>query len=101
MNYKNFNINKLTPFKFFCLTNFPFIEEDFDALTSYGLLCKIVEYLNNVIDTTNAIGTKTEELTNAFNELKDYVDNYFTNLDVQEEINNKLDPACRSHWPRR
>ena len=91
MNYKNFNINKLTPFKFFCLTNFPFIEEDFDSLTNYELLCKVVEYLNKVIDTTNAIGTQAEELTNAFNELKNYVNNYFTNLDVQEEINNKLD----------
>lgn len=90
------NINKLTPFKFFCLTNFPFIEEDFDALTYYELLCKVVEYLNKVIDTTNAIGTQTEDLTNAFNELKSYVDNYFTNLDVQEEINNKLDQMAES-----
>lgn len=91
MSNINYNFSKLTPFKFFCLTNFPFIEEDFDALTYYQLLCKVVEYLNNVIKTTNAIGTQTEELTNAFNELKNYVDNYFTNLDVQEEINNKLD----------
>lgn len=96
MNNINYNINKLTPFKFFCLTNFPFIEEDFDALTYYQLLCKVVEYLNNVIKTTNAIGTQTEELTNAFNELKNYVDNYFTNLDVQEEINNKLDQMAES-----
>lgn len=91
MSNINYNFNKLTPFRFFCLTNFPFIEEDFDSLTYYELLCKVVGYLNKVIDTTNAIGTQTEELTNAFNELKSYVDNYFTNLDVQTEINNKLD----------
>ena len=91
MSNINYNFNKLTPFKFFCLTNFPFIEEDFDALTYYELLCKVVGYLNKVIDTTNAIGIQTEELTNAFNELKSYVDNYFTNLNVQQEINNKLD----------
>ena len=90
MSNINYNFNKLTPFRFFCLTNFPFIEEDFDSLTNYELLCKIVEYLNKVINTTNSIGTQTEELTNAFNELKSYVDNYFTNLDVQQEINNKL-----------
>lgn len=95
MSNINYNINKLTPFKFFCLTNFPFIEEDFDALTYYELLCKVVGYLNKVIDTTNAIGTQTEELTNAFNELKSYVDNYFTNLDVQTEINNKLDEMAQ------
>lgn len=96
MSNINYNFNKLTPFKFFCLTNFPFIEEDFDALTYYELLCKVVGYLNKVIDTTNAIGTQTEELTNAFNELKSYVNNYFKNLDVQEEINNKLDEMANS-----
>lgn len=29
--------------------------------------------------------------TQSFNELKEFVDNYFDNLNVQEEINNKLD----------
>lgn len=91
MSNINYNFNKLTPFKFFCLTNFPFIEEDFDSLTTYELLCKVVEYLNRVIDSNNSIGTQTAELTDAFNTLKNYVDNYFNNLDVQDEINNKLD----------
>ena len=55
MSNINYNFNKLTPFRFFCLTNFPFIEEDFDSLTNYELLCKIVEYLNKVINTTNSL----------------------------------------------
>lgn len=37
-----------------------------------------------------------EDLTAEFNELKDYVDTYFENLDVQEEINNKLDEMAES-----
>lgn len=94
---KEINYNyKLPPFKWFCLTNFPFIEADFDALTYYELLCKVVQYLNEVIVKTNAIGEQTEELTNAFNTLKEYVDTYFDNLDVQEEINNKLDEMAES-----
>lgn len=32
-----------------------------------------------------------EEYINKFNELHDYVQDYFDNLDVQEEINNKID----------
>lgn len=32
-----------------------------------------------------------EDILDAFNTLKNYVDTYFENLDVQEEINNKLD----------
>lgn len=100
-------------FRRFVLQNFPFIEEDFDALTDYELICKVVEYLNNVIqsqneviaevgrfetDVNNEINTFETIITNNYNrleglfvELKSYVDNYFDNLDVQEEINNKLD----------
>lgn len=71
---------KLPPFKWFVLQNFPFIEEDFDAITNYQLLCKIVEYLNLNIDRTNELGEQVEALTNWFND-----------LDVQDEIDNKLD----------
>lgn len=81
----------LTPFKRAVIQQFPFIEEDFDALTNYGLLCKIVEYLNNLLESQNEVNEQTVALTNAFNELKDHVDNYFDNLDVQNEINNKID----------
>lgn len=89
MNYKPYK--HLPPFKGMVLQNFPFIEEDFDAITNYQLLCKIVEYLRNVI--ANEL-TMEENVTNLYNEfvsLKNYIDNYFDNLDVQEEINNKLD----------
>ena len=85
------NYKHLTPFKRCVLQNFPFIEADFDALTNYGLLCKIVEYLNNVIASQNTVQTNVETLNTAFIQLKNYVDNYFENLDVQDEINNKLD----------
>jgi predicted MPP superfamily phosphohydrolase len=36
-----------------------------------------------------------EEYIDKFNELHDYVYDYFDNLDVQEEINNKLDDMAR------
>ena len=73
------------------LTNFPYIEQDFDALTNYELLCKVVEELNKMIQNINTQNESIIALYNAFNELKEYIDNYFENLDVQEEINNKLD----------
>ena len=82
---------KIPLFRRCVLQNFPFIEQDFDALTDYALLCKVVEYLNKVITATNENSAQVEALTIAFNNLKSYVDHYFDNLDVQEEINNKLD----------
>ena len=52
----NYDYKYLTPFKWFILENFPFIEEDFDAITNYQLLCKVVEYLNKTIHKTNELG---------------------------------------------
>ena len=86
-----FNFNKLTPFKWFLLENFPFIEADFDALTNWQLFCKLGKEMNKIINSENTLGTQMENVTNAFIELQNYVNNYFTNLDVQQEINNKLD----------
>lgn len=81
----------LTPFKRWTLENFPFIEADFDAITNYQLYCKIVEYLNNIINNQNQVQELGTELVTAYNQLLDYVNNYFNNLDVQDEINTKLD----------
>ena len=63
-----------------------------NALTYEKQILAIGNYLENVV--YPAINNNAEalaELQNLFIELKDYVDNYFDNLDVQQEINNKLD----------
>ena len=91
-----FEYKNLTPFKWFVLENFPFIEADFDALTEWQLFCKLGKEINKIIDSQNIVGEQAETLTNAFNNLKNYIDNYFNNLDVQDEINNKLNEMAES-----
>ena len=104
-----FEYKNLTPFKWFVLENFPFIEADFDALTEWQLFCKLGKEMNKIINSENTLGSQMENVTNAMIELqnyvnqeilhqdeditefKNYVTNYLENLDVQEEINNKLD----------
>lgn len=86
-----FNYKNLCPFKWFVLQNFPFIEADFDAITNWQLFCKLGEEMNKIIEKVNQAGEQTENLTNAFIELQNYVNDYFENLDIQTEINNKLD----------
>lgn len=44
-----------------------------------------------VIPAVNQNGEAVEELQDLYELLRTYVNNYFDNLDVQEEINNKLD----------
>lgn len=81
----NCEYKRLKPFKWFVLQNFPFIDEDFDAITNYELLCKVIEYLNKTIDKTNELGSQVETLVNWFN-----------NLDVQDEVDKKLDEMAQS-----
>ena len=92
MDYKT----PLPPFKWFILENFPYIEEDFDALTNWQLFCKLGKEMNKIIEKVNLTGEQVEELTNAFNTLKNYVDTYFENLDLQEEVDTKLDEMAQS-----
>ena len=86
----------LCPFKMQVLQSFPFIDADFDALTNYELLCKVVDYLNTTVDNVNILKEDFDLLRTQYNALKEYVDNYFANLDVQEEINNKIDDMILS-----
>lgn len=85
----NFTYKNLSPFKWFVLENFPFLEADFDALTDWQLFCKLGKEINKIIDNVNILGTQVETLTN-------YVKNYFDNLNVQEEINNKINDMVLS-----
>ena len=58
------------------------------------MYAKVNQLIRNVNEQNEAIenqNTVIDEYIQKFVELKDYVDNYFDNLDVQEEINNKLD----------
>ena len=58
----------------------------------YYLLGVVREAVNQVVENTDAFN----ELENKFNNLYNFVNNYFDNLDVQEEINNKLDEMFKS-----
>ena len=85
--------NKIYPFRFWCQKVLPLVYDD--SLSYYELLCKVVEYLNNVITDVNSVISGVEDLEEQFETLKKYVDTYFDNLDVQEEINNKLDEMAQ------
>lgn len=93
---ENKNYKILTPFKGWVLQNFPFIEADFDALTNYELICKITEYLNNIIYNQNEVQDLSVELVKGYNDLLDYVNNYLDHLDIQTDVNNKLDEMAAS-----
>ena len=86
------NIENLKPFPKFCCS-IGMIPTSYKVSLTYEeqllWLCDFLE--NTVIPTVNNNGQAVEELQNLFTKLTNYINNYFDNLDVQTEINNKLD----------
>lgn len=83
----NKQFKDLKYFKGWTLENFPFIEDDFDAITTYQFMCKIVEYLNEVIYNQKILDENNEEIVKLVQELKAYVDEYLEDLtDIKQEI---------------
>ena len=68
-----------------------------ESMSYYETLCGLLYYLKEVIiPTVNNNADAVAELQGLYEQLRSYVENYFTNLDVQEEINNKLDEMVES-----
>ena len=74
------------------------IPATFDTSMSYQeALFALVNYLQSqVTPVVNEHATIINEQTKGINDLYDFVNHYFDNLDVQEEINNKLDDMAES-----
>ena len=96
MNDKPKTMPNVPPFVKFVCANVPMVFDD--SLSYYEALCALWKYVQGMTDVINNNATLEEEyiekfgeLNQAFNDLKTWVETYFENLDVQEEINNKLD----------
>ena len=89
--------NKLSPFRHFCMTIGAIPSSYKESLTYYEMLEWLCKYIQDtVIPAVNNNAEALEELQTAFVTLKDYVDHYFDDLDIQTEINNKLDDMAES-----
>lgn len=70
--------HEMRPFRFWCQKVLPLVYDD--SLSYYELLCKLVDYVNHL----------NEDVNNLLDEYRQVME-YFDNLDLQEEIDNKLD----------
>lgn len=78
------------PFVRFVASAIPMVFDD--SLSYYEALCALWKWLqDNVVNVINNNAAVTEDYIQLTKDMKEYMDNYFDNLDVQEEINNKLD----------
>lgn len=86
-----------SPFKKLVMTIGELPTTFIESMSYYEALAWLVDYIQKtVIPAVNNNAEAVEELQKLFIELKSFVDNYFENLDVQDEIDNKLDEMAAS-----
>ena len=91
----NNSVNMLSPFVLYCQKVIPLAFDE--SMSYYECLCALYSYLKEkVVPAVNNNAEALEEVQKAMTELKTYVDTYFDNLDIQTEINNKLDEMADS-----
>ena len=87
----------ISPLKKICMTIGELPTSYLETMTYYEMLVWFTNYLRDtVIPVVNNNSEAVTELQKLYQDLQDYVNNYFDNLDVQEEINNKLDAMADS-----
>lgn len=82
------NYKDIGSFRFWCQKVLPIVYDD--SLSYYELLNKVVQYLNDTIENVDLVGEDMAKLYTTYITLQEWVNNYFDNLDVQNEINDKL-----------
>lgn len=87
------NMKKIEYFRFWCQKVLPLVYDD--SLSYYELLCKVVDYLNSIIKDTNHLIDMVESLKTDFDNLKEWVENYLDNINLQIYIDNKLDEMAK------
>lgn len=87
------NVN--SPFMCYCAKVIPLAFDE--SMSYYECLCNFYNYLKNeVMPAINNNADATSELQGLVADMQEYMDNYFDNLNIQTEINNKLDAMALS-----
>lgn len=69
-------------FRFWCQSVLPLVYDD--SLSYYEVLCKVVEYINKLIDTDRELFADLDELRAELKVVQDWIDNFDTSF--MEEI---------------
>lgn len=85
-------------FRNFCLSNFPFLEKDFDALTDYELISKIFEHFENEIKEIDEKYADILDLRDEFETFKSEIQAELNSFETT--INNEVDSKLTQNYNR-
>ena len=88
---------ELKYFKSWTLENFPFIEDDFNAITDYQLMCKLKEYVVSIGNDVANLEIDYNELAGKIVELEEIVNNMDGEFDDLVEEFNSLKTLVESY----
>lgn len=80
-------MNDLKVFKFWCQKVLPLVYDD--SLSYYEVLCKVVDYLNNMVSDVNKVIDKFEELRKELAIVQAWIDNFSTEY-LEKLIKEKI-----------
>ena len=72
------NYKDLTEFRFWCFKVLPLVYDD--ELSYYEVICKCVDYINNLIENDKAISDDIEQLKQEMKQVQELIDNYNTSF---------------------
>lgn len=75
MNAEYVNLEK---FRFWCFKVLPLVYDD--ELSYYEVICKCVDYINNLIENDKAISNDVEQLKQEMKQVQEWIDNYDTSF---------------------
>lgn len=67
-------MDNLKHFRFWCYKVLPLVYDD--SLSYYEILCKVVKYINDLIDQDKAIGEELDSMQKALTEVQDWINNF-------------------------
>ena len=87
----------VTPLKKICMTIGELPTSYLETMSYYEMLVWFTNFLrDNIIPAVNNNAEAVTELQTLYEELREYVNNYFDNLDIAEEVDAKLEQMAES-----
>lgn len=72
------NYRDLKEFRFWCFKVLPLVYDD--ELSYYEVICKCVDYINNLIENDKAISNDVEKLKQELKRVQEWINNYDTSF---------------------